>query len=211
MDLSGNIIELKWVEGLSGPKGMGLVGSSLYVADIDGIAQIDIEKGEIVDRFDVEGKTDLNDITTGADGTVYISGSASNSIYALKDGNVDVFHTIGEERLNGLFWERERLLLITSGSSVFYTMDWDTKKITPISDNMGHGDGIAPVGDGSYITTSWAGAIFHVSADGKVTKLLDTESDGENAADLDYSIDSKILYIPTFFDNRVKAYRLVKS
>jgi hypothetical protein len=71
---------------------------------------------------------------------------------------------------------------------------------------MGHGDAIAPVGDGGYLCTSWAGKIFYVSANGETTVLLDSEGSAENAADLDYSIQNKILYVPTFFKNRVKAY-----
>ena len=46
--------------------------------------------------------------------------------------------------------------------------------------------------------------------EGEVTKLLDTESDGVNTADFDYSSKDNLLFVPTFFDNRVKAYKLVK-
>ena len=41
MDLEGNIIELKWIVGLSSPTGMGISGSSLYIADTDEIVQAD--------------------------------------------------------------------------------------------------------------------------------------------------------------------------
>jgi WD40 repeat protein len=210
MDLSGNIIDLKWIEGLNGPKGMGVRGTSLFIADITALVEANIETGEIVNKIELDGKTDLNDITVGQDGLVYVSGSASNTIYVLKDGKLEEFFKGGEERFNGLFWEKERMLLITSGSSEFKAIDWDTKEVKIISENMGHGDAIAPVGDGGYLTTNWMGAIFYVSQEGKPTKLLDTEALGENAADLDYSIKDEILYVPTFFKNQVKAYKLVK-
>jgi len=96
MDLSGNITELKWIEGLSGPKGMGIFGNALYVTDIDEIVKINIESGEVDEKIKVEGKPDLNDITVGDDGTVYISGSSSNTIYELKDGEVSEL-LVGEE------------------------------------------------------------------------------------------------------------------
>jgi len=209
MDLSGNIIDLKWVEGLSGPKGMGVYGSSLYVADIDEIVQIDLEEGVVSDRFELEGNPGLNDVTVGEDGTVYVSGSSSNKIYALKDGEVTEFLSGEDERFNGLFWEKDRLLLITSGSSQFMAIDWDTRAISIISENMGAGDGIVSIGEGEYLTSSWAGAIFHVSADGTATKILDTEADNMNTADIDYSPEDTLLFIPTFNDNRVKAYKLI--
>lgn len=210
MDLSGNIIDLKWVEGLNAPKGMGVAGNTLYVADIDEIVQIDLESGRIMDRISVSGNPDLNDITVGDDGTVYVSGSSSNKIYAFKDGKISEFLTGGDdERFNGLYWEKNRLLLITSGTGQFKAIDWATKKVSIISENMGHGDAIAAVGDGSYLTSDWDGAVYHVSPEGSTTKLLDTKANNENAADFCYSVDNHLLFIPTFNANRVKAYKLI--
>jgi hypothetical protein len=210
MDLTGNITDLRWVEGVSGPKGMGVYGNKLYVADIDEVVEIDIETAAVVGRYPVEGKPDLNDITVGGDGTVYVSGSTSNTIYVLKDGEITEFLSGGDEGFNGLFWEKDRLLLLTSGTSQFKEIDWNTKTMNVISENMGAGDGVVAVGDGSYLTSSWSGAIFHVSSEGVATKILDTEAIGENTADIDYSMEDNLLFVPTFFDNRVKAYRLVK-
>jgi hypothetical protein len=74
---------------------------------------------------------------------------------------------------------------------------------------MGHGDGIVALGNGNYITSSWKGAVFYVSSNGDVTKLLDTEDINVNAADIDYAENNNTLFVPTFFDNRVMAYKLV--
>jgi len=210
MDLSGNIIELKWVEGLSSPTGMGISGGSLYIADTDEIVQVDVKTGEITKRYGIEGKPNLNDITVGDDGIVYVTGSGSNTIYTLKDDAISEFLVGADESFNGLYWEKDRLLLITAGSGQFKEIDWDTKEVNIISENMGGGDGIVSIGDGAYLTSSWAGAIFYVSAEGEVTKLLDTESEGVNTADFDYSSEDNLLFVPTFFDNRVRAYKLVK-
>ncbi len=211
MDLEGNITELDWIEGLSGPKGMGVYGNTLYIADVDELVIADIESGEITERIPFEGEPNVNDITVGDDGSVYISGSASNKIYKYAAGQLEEIFEGTDERFNGLYWEKERMLLITSGSSQFIEIDWDTKEPRVISENMGHGDGIAPVGDGGYLTSSWIGALFYVSPDGEATKLLDTEAQSINAADIDYSIEDNLLFLPTFYDNRVKAYRLVKQ
>jgi hypothetical protein len=208
MDLSGNIIELKWIEGLNGPKGMGIFGNTLYIADIDEIVMANIETGEISEKILVDGNPDLNDITVGDNGVVYISGSSSNTIYKLKDGDVSEFLVGEDERFNGLYWEKDRLLLLTFGSSLFKAIDWETKTVKVISENMESGDGIVALGNGNYITSSWRGAIFFVSSDGKVTKLLDTEAIEVNAADIDYDQDKNLLLVPTFFDNRVMAYKL---
>jgi hypothetical protein len=212
MDKSGKIVELKWIEGLSAPKGMGISGNSLFIADIDVLVEASLETGEINNRFPVDGEPQLNDVTVGEDGAVYISGSGSNKIYKLQNGNLQVVFEGDEgERFNGLFWEKDRMLLVTSGSSLFKEIDWENMEAKIISTGMGHGDAICPVGDGSYITTSWAGAVFYVDKNGKPVKILDTEEIGENAADADFSIDDQILYLPTFFKNQVKAYQFVKE
>lgn len=210
MDKQGNITELKWIEGLHGPKGMGILGNSLFIADIDALVEANIETGEIMNKLEFEGEPQLNDITVGEDGMVYVSGSNSQKIYAVKNGDVNVYLQGEEgERFNGLYWEKDRMLLITSAGSQFKEIDHNTKEVNIIAENMGHGDAIAPVGDGGYLCTSWAGKIFYVSDGGETTTLLDTEALEENAADLDFSIENQILYVPTFFKNQVKAYKLI--
>ena len=212
MDMQGNITELKWIEGLHGPKGMGILGNSLFIADIDMLVEANIETGEIINKIEFEGEPQLNDITVGKDGIVYVSGSGSQKIYAVENGNVTGYLEGEEgERFNGLYWEKDRMLLITSAGSQFKEINHNSKEVNIIAENMGHGDAIAPVGDGGYITTSWAGKIFYVSAGGETTTLLDTEDLKENAADLDFSIENQILYVPTFFKNQVKAYQLIMA
>ncbi len=212
MGLDGKIIDLKWIEGLNAPKGMGVSGNYLYIADIDVLVQADIESGEVLQSYAVEGNPQLNDVTVSEDGTVFVSGSGSSTIYELADGKLEVFQVGDEgERYNGLYWEQDRMLLVTSATSQFKEINLANKEVKVISENMGHGDGIAPVGDGGYITTSWLGAIFYVSKDGVSTKLMDTEKDGIYTADIDYSIEKNLLFVPTFFDNKVKAFKLVKQ
>jgi len=211
LTISGNILSLNWIEGLNEPKGMGIRGNSLFIADINELVEVSLETGEVLRKIEIAGKPDLNDITVGSDGTVFVSGSGSNTIYQLKDDSLaEVFRGNEGERFNGLFSEKNRMLLITSASSQFKEINLETGEMKVISENMGHGDAIAPVGDGGYLTTSWKGSVFYVSPEGVPVKLLDTEALEENAADADFSIEEQMLYMPTFFKNRVKAYRLVK-
>lgn len=211
LDTSGAIIDLKWITGLNGPKGMGLSGKSLFIADIDELVEASIETGEIINRIELDGKPDLNDITVAEDGTVYVSGSGSVTIYKLNKGSLLPIFTGEEgERFNGLFWEKKRMLLLTSNSSQFKEIPWSSMLANTIAENMGHGDGIAPVGDGGYICTNWKGTVNYVSSEGVVTELLNTLQIEENAADADFCMDKQILFVPTFFKNQVKAYKLVK-
>ncbi|WP_297092357.1 hypothetical protein [uncultured Draconibacterium sp.] len=212
MDKDGNIIDLKWIVGLNAPKGMGISGNSLFIADVNALVEANIETGEIIQKIELDGKPDLNDITTANDGSVYVSGSGSVTIYKLNDKQLTPIFTGKEgERFNGLFWEKERMLLLTSNSSIFYEIPWSTMEAKILAENMGHGDGIAPVGDGSYILSNWKGAINLLTEDGQQVELLNTLSDEINAADIDFCVDDQILYVPTFFNNRVVAYKFVKK
>ncbi len=211
MDMEGNITELKWVEGLSAPKGMGLLGDRLYVADIDALVEISVETASISARYPAAPDAQLNDVTVGDDGNVYVSASGTSKIYKLEKGILSVvFEGRGDERFNGLFWEKNRLMLVTSASSQFLAIPWETMEPQVISENMGAGDAVCGVGDGNYITTSWSGTVFYVAADGTVTKLLDTQESGENTADAAFDLEEQILYVPTFFKNQVKAYQLIR-
>lgn len=208
MDLEGNIIDLEWISGgLNGPKGMGVMNNSLFVADIDEVVEIDIESSQIINRFKVEGVPTLNDITIG-DNTVYISGSDSNKVFELKNGIVTEIMSGDYGRPNGLYWEPERLLMLTSNSSTLKSIDLETGEITDLVGGLGHGDGIVPVGNGDYLASSWRGEVFYIEDDWTSTQLLDTRDMEINAADIDYLPENNLLLVPTFFDNRVVAYRL---
>ena len=70
-----------------------------------------------------------------------------------------------------------------------------------------NGDGIEPVGNGDFLVTCWPGLIYHIKADGTLTKLLDVQGK-MNTADLGFNPEQKVLYIPTFNSNSVVAYQL---
>jgi hypothetical protein len=186
---------------------MGILNGSLFVADIDEVVEIAVESGEILNRYPVEGTPTLNDITVG-DGVVYISGSDSNKVFMLKDGIVTEIMSEDFGRPNGLYWEPDQLLMLTSTSSILKSIDLETGEIRDLVGELGHGDGIVPVGNGGYLASSWRGEIFYISPEWESTQLLDTREQEINAADIDFIVDTNLLIVPTFFDNRVIAYRL---
>lgn len=211
MDLSGNIIELEWIKGMHGPKGMGIVGNSLFVTDMDQVVEINIESSEIINRFTHENaSSNLNDITTSSDGDIYVTGSGMETIFQLKDGE---FVTIVEGDTgtpNGIYAEPERLLMLGFSSHLLRSLNFETNEIITLADSLGKADGIVPAGQNDYIVSSWAGELFYVASDYSTSKLLDTQNENINAADIEYIQDKNLLLVPTFYDNRVMAYKIVR-
>lgn len=205
----GAIVDSAWVTGLDAPKGLGLVGNTLYVTNIDEVVAIDITTGEITARTAVEGAEFLNDITTDPEGNVYFSDSNKNKIHQLNaEGELSTW--IDDENMggpNGLFHDGERMMLATFGSGKFNTINYDDNKVIPVVDSIPGGDGIVKVGV-DFLVSNWNGEVYYVTADWDKTKILDTKAMGANAADIEFIKSSNTLLVPTFFGNQVVAYQL---
>lgn len=209
LSTEGEILELKWVTGMDAPKGMGLHENNLYVSDISKVIEIDVENGEITNSYEVEGAQFLNDIAVDNSGKVFISDSNTNTLYTLENGTVTTWIEAGKlNGPNGLWIEDGNAILASMGSSDVQSIDLNSGEMTSIAKDIGAGDGIVPAGDG-YLVSNWHGEVYYIHQDGEVTKLLDTKADSINAADIDFIADEKVLLVPTFFDNRVVAYKVI--
>ncbi len=208
----GTIEVLEWLTGLNAPKGMGLDGDRLYVADIDRLVVIDTREARVIEKLDVEGASFLNDVAIGPDGTVYFTDSDTGIIWTYRDGNLEPWITGGLQRPNGLCVEKSRVLLTSSGSSDLKIIDISTGDIQTVTKDIGQGDGIEFTGaEGTYLTSSWPGEIFLILPDFSKISLLKTSDQEINSADIGFNREQQIVYVPTFYDNRVVAYHLEKS
>jgi hypothetical protein len=208
MDKDGKILDLKWIEGLSSPKGMGISGDLLFVADVDEIVVMDITTGKIKEKIPVPGAKMLNDITTDAAGDLYISDTDAGKIHKYSGGQLTDWLTEGLNGPNGLLTDGERLLVASQGGKDFAAFDIKSKTRTLLTDSIGRGDGIVIIGEGYYIVSDWEGEIFVVNPDNSKVSLLRTKDKGSNTADICYLPEQKLLLVPTFFKNCVAAYRL---
>lgn len=201
---AGKKYDPTWITGLNAPKGMGILGGRLYVADISEVVVIDIKQGKIEKKIAVDSAKGLNDITVTGKGIIYVSDSRTAKIWRIENDKPTLYLE-DMKGVNGLKAVGDDLI-IASGKS-FIKADAQ-KKITPIAELPQGGDGIEPVGNGDYIVTAWAGYIFYVQADGKVTTLLDTHNEKKNTADIGYDPEKKIIYVPTFNAKTVVAYSI---
>lgn len=204
MNSDGTGYDSTWVTGLSAPKGMGIHGNRLYVADISNVAVIDIPNKKIEKTIAIEGASGLNDVTVADNGVVYVSDSRTARIWRI-EGDKPSLYLENMQGVNGLKAVKDGLI-IASGKN-FLKAD-ARKKLTTIAELPQGGDGIEPIGNGDYLVSAWSGYVFYVDRDGKLETILETHADKKQTADIGYDPVKKIMYVPTFFAKTVTAYQL---
>ncbi|MCB0631802.1 MAG: hypothetical protein R2824_20650 [Saprospiraceae bacterium] len=208
VDPDGNILERKWVTGLNGPKGLGMSGNTLYVNDNDRLVSIDVESGEIISKMPIGTSKNLNDVAVGPDGAVYLSDSQTSTAYKVMGTEVTMLvqdTAIGG--LNGVFVDGDHLLFAGFGSGNLFSFNPANTSLTVVGEGMPGGDGIEKYGDGFFVS-SWNGQIWYLDKDWKQMEMLDTRALEVNSADIEVVAEKQLLLVPTFFDNRVVAYKI---
>lgn len=205
----GKVIKLKFTENLNSTKGMGVMGDKLYVTEMTQVAEIALATGKILNRYPIEGAKFLNDIAIDTQkGVIYVTDSNDSKVWAITNGKASL--VLGDSPLkgtNGLLFENNQLL-IGNGDGSLLSMDPATKKLSTIAKVSGGIDGIVALGNKTYMVTEWSGKIWYIHADGTTELKMDTSKEKINSADIGYNPTTKMLFVPTFFHNTVKAYSL---
>lgn len=209
LDLNGKVTDVKWIEGMSGPKGMAIIGDTLFAADIDEVVAMDINTGKIIRKIPAAGSRLLNDITTDGHGGFYISDTDANKIYRYSAGKITEWLGKDLNGPNGLLIAGDSLLLASQGSNDFSSVKISTKEVRKLTDSIVHADGIAFTGlPGYYLVSDWNGEVYIINPDNTKTSVLNTKKEQTNSADIEYIRRDSLLLVPTFFKNSVVAYKL---
>jgi len=206
LNSDGSEKNLHWIKNLDAPKGLAIFKGKLYVSDIDKLVEIDIEKGTILAKYDAPDAVFLNDVTACMNGMIFVSDTRTAKIHVLNEGKFTVWME-GKplETPNGLMAEKGKLLV---GDMNIYEIDIKTKKITTLIEGAGGVDGLEKNNEGDFVFSNWPGRIF-IHKDGKTIKLLDTTEQELKTADLDYDLKHDLILVPTFFDNKIVAYKII--
>ncbi|ERM80755.1 hypothetical protein P872_21095 [Rhodonellum psychrophilum GCM71 = DSM 17998] len=200
---TGEILNRNWVTGIHAPKGMGIVNGKLFVTNIDELVEIDIANAKIAKRHKVAGAKFLNDVDTDGD-KVYFSDMETGKIHIFQNGKISVFAE-NQTNINGLRVGDDGTLYGLDGEGLKkYNSDGS---FTLINSTVTGGDGLIILEDNVFLASRWQGEIYLVKGD-EQTLLLDTKAAESNTADIGFIPEENIVLVPTFFKNKVVAYKL---
>ncbi|WP_297337505.1 ATP-binding protein [Algoriphagus sp.] len=203
IDKDGNIISQDWVTGLNAPKGMGIANGKLYVTDITDLVEIEIATATVTNRWPVEGAEFLNDVATHQ-GNVYFTDMNTGKVHLYTNGEISTVSE-GHESINGIAVADDATIYGLDASGL---KKWNADgTATVINDQVTGGDGLVILGDGNFVASRWQGEIWFAS-EGDQIKMLDTTGEESNTADIGYNPADQVVYVPTFFKNKVVAYKL---
>lgn len=209
---------------LNAPKGMAIVGDTLWVADIDVIRGFNTKTGAPVASVEIPGSAFLNDVVAGPDGSLYITdtgvrfddkGQQSHpgpdcivQVIGRQFKRVATF--VGQPGPNGIAYDAsgQRFVINAFGSKNFYA--WKPGQAAPdsIGVGAGGGDGLELLPDGRALYTSWADSTLSVFTNGTSTALVK----GLPApADIGFDAKRQRVAVPLFNDGKVVFFSLAGS
>jgi len=202
-----------FAKGLDDPKGLAIIGQSLYVADnkrilklaLSGPKQGQAEVFAAAAAFPVTPLF-LNDLEADLAGNLYVSDSGD---LKGKGGAVYQINAQGQVRLlingqqdnrilapNGLLMDDtgDVLMVVDFASGILYSYNLATKQLLDMAEGFGGGDGVVHHANGSMFVSDWKnGKVFRLDMNGEVTPLAATY---QSAADIALTKDEKVLMVP---------------
>ncbi len=202
---------------LNGPKGMAIVGDTLWVADIDAIRAFDRHSGAPLSSIDLEGKARfLNDAVAAPDG-VYFTDSGfgpdgkggmghpgPDQIFRVAGGKATLaLQSAALAAPNGIAWDSAggRFLIGPFAGKTIQTWEPGQKSLKPLAETQGQVDGLEVIGQGRVLYTSWTDSSLDVLQNGK-----STPEGGKLPSPADIGIDTKRsrVAIPLLMEDRVE-------
>lgn len=207
---------------LDAPKGLYLVGDTLWVSDIDHVRAFDRRTGAPIADIDLAAQkaTFLNDVAVGGDGAVYVT---DTGISFDAQGNVShpgvdqVFKITGRQATslksdslnapNGITWDRanSRFLIAPFGGNSVLSWRPGDKSAATFASGPGQYDGIELLADGRVLVTSWADSTVNVLQNGTMSALVKHVS---GPADIGIDTKRSVLVVPRFTENKIEFFKL---
>lgn len=211
LNIHGEIIDPKWVEGLSDPRGMCILGNELLVADLNHIIKIAIPSGKIIKRLTAPELKQISDVEKDANGLVYVSDVQSNSIFTLEDDHLKIWKEDKNlENPTGLLIMGNQLLVASGAGNKLMSVDKKSGSIRQMADSLQQARGIAVIGE-DLIVGGLSGQLYGVKAGIDFRwPLIDLQMQQDNFADILYIEEYEVLFVPTYSGNSVLAIAVLR-
>ena len=227
--VDGTMDSLKFIAGglngvtLHSPKGMYLLGDTLWVADIDAIRVFNVVSGAALATVELapNGAVFLNDVTRAPDGTLYVS----DTRFVFGDSGVthrspDRVYRVGPDRAvsvavegdtlgrpNGVFWDTDGQRLIIAALGPPRIFEWKPGDTAPrlVAAGPGGYDGIESLGGGRFLLSAQDDSSISVLENGTVTRVV-----GNIVApgDIGWDPAGRRVFVPLLEANQVVIWRL---
>jgi len=225
----GAIEVLKFVEGgragvtLNAPKGLAVLGDTLWVADIDRLRAFNARTGAPIDsvRLDSLGAVFLNDIAIAPNGAIYVTdtGIRFDDVGNVLHPGPDRIFRVGPDRKvtvavrgdtlgrpNGITLDAvgRRFIVVQSGGKAVLAWKPGDRAPSVIARGIGGFDGVEMIG-GKVVVSSWT--------DSSITRFDSTQGTRiitgvPSPADFGYDAKRNRVLIPIFTGNRVEIWQL---
>lgn len=224
IDSAGNVVIQKFIGGKEGepvldaPKGLALVGRTLYVTDIDRVKGFDKETGKPVadldlTAFDVKY---LNDLAADARGVLFVSDMLTDKILRIDTGKAHeaTLFKAGQELggPNGLWINPKNKNIMVATWRTGQVLEIDRAGRTHVvKRGLAALDGIDGDAEGNiYVSSYEKGEIYRITRWGR--GVISTYLGGlDTPADLSVDAKKQALLIPSFKGNSVSTVSLIKQ
>ena len=219
VDPAGTIRDSVFIKGLNAPKGLAVVGDTLWVTDIDVIRGYNRRSAAPVATVSLPGAVFLNDITAAPDGSLYITDTAikfgakgpehtgKDRIFRVgPDRKVSVaLETDSLGRPNGITYDRAngRYVVVPFGAGKIFSWKPGSDP-TALGTGPGQFDGVEVVGNALWVS-SWADSSVYRFFDGQGTSVI---KGVPGPADIGYDAKRHRVLIPIFMGNAVEIWQV---
>lgn len=220
----GSILALRYLPKsgvLHAPKGMAVIGRTLYVADVDRVVGFDTKTREQIFELDFSSEQTnfLNDLAVLDDNTLFVSATDIGKIYEISLGREPRFtHFVDNiTGVNGLYVDRKgrRLFVVTFGEGFkangklgVISLGAGTPEYKTLTDEIGGLDGVALLTDSKVMFSDWVafdkpGLMRVYNIDTGELSLLPLSTEVRGPADFFYDRKNHRLWLPKMLEGEV--------